>query len=226
MRKISYSTPIFHQNWAKCIVSTPFLTLVAFRVDGQWWASLSKTWPSTHPRGVKVKKAKIKLWFSYKYSSYWWDIKRNEMIRHLNIINSGTAGVFFCDNGNFCFIARACRHTGERWLQCQRPPPDMMKTSSFPVHLCLTRGAITPLIDIYIYICRFLLTQKGVAVDSWVIHNTWMVIGHINITQSDNTNGILLDSNMATVGYLRWNRTKTVSCEAGSFTARKILVKL
>ena len=37
-------------------------------------------------------------------------------------------------------------HTGERRPQRQRPPPAVMKTSSFPVHLCLTRVAITPLI--------------------------------------------------------------------------------
>ena len=49
--KYRISTPIFHQNWAKCIISTAFFffTLVAFRVDGWWGTSLSKTWPSTPP---------------------------------------------------------------------------------------------------------------------------------------------------------------------------------
>ena len=31
------------------IVSTPIFTLVAFRFDERWWASLSETSPSTHP---------------------------------------------------------------------------------------------------------------------------------------------------------------------------------
>ena len=35
---------------------------------------------------------------------------------------------------------------GERRLQRQQSPPAAMKTSSFPVHLCLTRVAITPVI--------------------------------------------------------------------------------
>ena len=41
---------------------------------------------------------------------------------------------------------RRTRTYGLRRLQRQRPPPNVMKTLSFPVHLCLTRVAITPLI--------------------------------------------------------------------------------
>ena len=58
------STPIFEQKWGKCCISTPifyqnlakckaltsfFLPFVAFRVNGQCWAFLSKTQPrNTH----------------------------------------------------------------------------------------------------------------------------------------------------------------------------------
>ena len=40
----------------------------------------------------------------------------------------------------------ARRHTDETRLQRQQPQPAVMKTSSFPVYLCLPRVTITPLI--------------------------------------------------------------------------------
>ena len=36
----------------------PSLTLVAFRVDGRWWASLSETWPPPPQKKKKKKKKK------------------------------------------------------------------------------------------------------------------------------------------------------------------------
>ena len=51
MRKMSYFDPYFSSKLSKMYsFNPPFLTLVAFRVEGRCWASLSKTWPSTPPR--------------------------------------------------------------------------------------------------------------------------------------------------------------------------------
>ena len=47
----SFSTPIFCQNLAKCIVA-PFWPLVAFRVNGRCWASPSEAQP--RPPGYKT----------------------------------------------------------------------------------------------------------------------------------------------------------------------------
>ena len=48
MRKMSYFDPYFSSKLGKMYSFDPlFFTLVAFRVDGRWWASLSETWPST-----------------------------------------------------------------------------------------------------------------------------------------------------------------------------------
>ena len=55
IRKMSYFDPYFHQNWVKCIVSTP---LVAFRVDGRCWASLSETWPRS-PRAKYLARYRV-----------------------------------------------------------------------------------------------------------------------------------------------------------------------
>ena len=50
MRKMSYFDPYFSSKLGKMYsFDPPFLTLVAFRVDGRCWASLSKTRPSTPP---------------------------------------------------------------------------------------------------------------------------------------------------------------------------------
>ena len=43
---MSYCDPYFSSKLGKMYsFDPPFLTLVAFRVDGRWWASLPKTWP-------------------------------------------------------------------------------------------------------------------------------------------------------------------------------------
>ena len=50
IRKMSYFDPYFSSKLGKMYsFDPPFLTLVAFRVDGRCWASLSKTRPSTPP---------------------------------------------------------------------------------------------------------------------------------------------------------------------------------
>ena len=50
MRKMSYFDPYFSSKLGKMYsFDPPFLTLVAFRVDGRCWASLSETRPSTPP---------------------------------------------------------------------------------------------------------------------------------------------------------------------------------
>ena len=50
MRKMSYFDPYFSSKLGKMYsFDPPFSTLVAFRVGGRCWASLSKTWPSTPP---------------------------------------------------------------------------------------------------------------------------------------------------------------------------------
>ena len=49
MRKMSYLDPYFSSKLSKMYSFDPpffYSTLVAFRVDGRWWASLSETWPS------------------------------------------------------------------------------------------------------------------------------------------------------------------------------------
>ena len=47
IRKMSYFDPYFSSKLGKIYISTPpfFFTLLAFRVDGRWGASLSETWP-------------------------------------------------------------------------------------------------------------------------------------------------------------------------------------
>ena len=53
MRKMSYFDPYLSSKLGKMYsFDPPFSTLVAFRVCGRCWASLSKTWPSTPPRGL------------------------------------------------------------------------------------------------------------------------------------------------------------------------------
>ena len=50
MGKMSYFDPYFSSKLGKMYsFDPPFLTLVAFRVDGRCWASLSRTWPSSPP---------------------------------------------------------------------------------------------------------------------------------------------------------------------------------
>ena len=50
MRKKSYFDPYFSSKLGKMYsFDPPFFTLVAFRVDGRCWASLSETEPSTPP---------------------------------------------------------------------------------------------------------------------------------------------------------------------------------
>ena len=50
MGKMSYVDPYFSSKLGKMYsFDPPFLTLVAFRVDGRCWASLSGTWPSSPP---------------------------------------------------------------------------------------------------------------------------------------------------------------------------------
>ena len=52
MWKMLYFDPYFSSKLGKMYsFDPPFFTLVAFRVDGQCWASLSETWLST-PRGT------------------------------------------------------------------------------------------------------------------------------------------------------------------------------
>ena len=50
MRKRSYFDPYLSSKLSKMYSFDPlYLTLVAFRVDGRWEASLSETWPSIPP---------------------------------------------------------------------------------------------------------------------------------------------------------------------------------
>ena len=58
---MSYFDPYFSSKLGKMYsFDPPFFTLVAFRVDGRCWASLSKTWPSTPPGPALSKKLKKK----------------------------------------------------------------------------------------------------------------------------------------------------------------------
>ena len=70
MRKMSYFDPYFSSKLGKMYSFVPlFLTLVAFRVDGRWGASLSETWPSTPPVAAMLNLLKG-LWFDdelYKF---------------------------------------------------------------------------------------------------------------------------------------------------------------
>ena len=88
---------------------------------------------------------------------------------------------FFWGGGPLCastitdLVIGARRHTGERRLQPQWPPPAAMKTLRFPVHSCLTQVAITPLI--YEVYCREFLaccllglyTFKSIRYDTYSI---------------------------------------------------------
>ena len=55
---MSYFDPYFSSKLGKMYsFDPPFFTLVAFRVDGRCWVSLSETQPSTPPLGHHVDSA-------------------------------------------------------------------------------------------------------------------------------------------------------------------------
>ena len=81
-RKCRISTPIFHQNWAKCFDPPPpffFFTLVAFRVDGRWWAWYSCP-RSIGPNTVLVHRLCIIWIYGVRNYDQFWALNRSPLL--------------------------------------------------------------------------------------------------------------------------------------------------
>ena len=110
----------------------------------------NKNNPQVAARATRLQWLKIEQKHRMTSSTWLWGCRTKWVIGHRtwSIIGHSTINMRLAPSG---LPLRAPSigtrgHTGERRLQRQQPAPAVMKTSSFPVHLCLTRVAITPLI--------------------------------------------------------------------------------